>query len=171
MRPAGAVASGCFRSYRARSSSLRHCFPMGRNPTRCRNSCYASLLTLIRQYTRPAAVTAYRMVEQAGLPQTGFVHTRPPPGRPFLLVGFVIPANPLAPLPPAKARCARLSGLRQRASASTTAGVKAKFAVSNGFCGLAADAGGASATRGGRPRGQAAGPRPGARADGALPAR
>src|SRR4051812_35905660 len=58
------------------------------------------------------------MVEQAGLPQTGFVHTRPPPGRPFLLVGFVIPANPLAPLPPAKARCARLSGLRQRASAS-----------------------------------------------------
>src|SRR4051794_9949778 len=58
------------------------------------------------------------MVEQAGLPQTGFVHTRPPPGRPFLLVGFVIPANPPAPLPPAKTRCARLSGLRQRASAS-----------------------------------------------------
>ncbi|MFL5251427.1 MAG: hypothetical protein ACJ8AI_00760 [Rhodopila sp.] len=54
--------------------------------------------------------------------------------------------------------------------ASTTAGVGAKFVVSNGFGGPAADAGGASATRGGRPRGQAAGPRPGARADGALPA-
>ena len=53
---------------------------------------------------------------------------------------------------------------------STTAGVGAKFVVSNGFGGPAADAGGASATRGGRPRGQAAGPRPGARADGALPA-
>jgi IstB-like ATP binding protein len=59
----------------------------------------------------------------------------------------------------------------KRLRASTTAGVGAKFAVSNDFCGPAADAGGASATRGGRPRGQAAGPRPGARADGALPAR
>src|SRR5215217_9626741 len=55
--------------------------------------------------------------------------------------------------------------------ANTTAGVGVKFAVSNGFGGLAADAGGAGATRGGRPRGQAAGPRPGAKANGALPAR
>src|SRR3954468_14419587 len=54
---------------------------------------------------------------------------------------------------------------------STTAGVGAKFVVSNGFVGLAADAGGASATRRGRPRGQSAGSRPGAIAGGALPAR
>ena len=39
------------------------------------------------------------------------------PWRPFLFA-FVIPANPPAPLPPAKTRMARLSGLRQRASAS-----------------------------------------------------
>src|SRR3954466_10430965 len=78
----------------------------------------------------------------------------------------------LAYAPLIERRLTNLLPARWRATGpSTTAGVEAKSAVSNGFCGPAADAGGASATRGGRPRGQAAGPRPGARADGALPAR
>ena len=54
---------------------------------------------------------------------------------------------------------------------STTAGIGEKFVVSNGFGGLAVDGGDASATRRVRPRGQAAGPRPAARAGVALPAR
>ena len=56
-------------------------------------------------------------------------------------------------------------------AASTTAGFEVKFVVSNGFSGLAAGGGGASATRRVRPRGQVAGPRPDATAGGALRAR
>ena len=51
-----------------------------------------------------------RVVEQAGPPLPSLVIL----GRlraAVLLVRFVIPANPPAPLPPAKTRCARLSGL------------------------------------------------------------
>jgi hypothetical protein len=55
--------------------------------------------------------------------------------------------------------------------ASTTAGFEVKFVVSNGFSGLAAGDGGASATRRVRPRGQVAGPRPDATAGGAPRAR
>jgi len=54
---------------------------------------------------------------------------------------------------------------------STTAGFRQKYVVSNGFSEPAAGAGGASATRRTQPHGQAVGPRPGATAGGALPAR
>src|ERR687890_1268877 len=54
---------------------------------------------------------------------------------------------------------------------STTAGFRQKYVFSNGFFGPAAGGGGASATRRGRPRDQAVGPRPSATASGALPAR
>jgi hypothetical protein len=57
------------------------------------------------------------------------------------------------------------------ACVSTTAGFERKFFVSNGIAGLAADGGGASATRRTRPRAQAAGPRPDARAGDAVRAR
>ena len=55
--------------------------------------------------------------------------------------------------------------------ASTTAGFEVEFVVSNGFSGLAAGGGGASATRRVWPRGQVAGPRPDATAGGAPRAR
>jgi hypothetical protein len=59
-------------------SSGHRCLPRGRSPTRCWNISCVSLLTLISEQTKPAVATAYRVVEQAGLPQTRLVHTRPP---------------------------------------------------------------------------------------------
>ena len=76
---------------------------MGRNPTRCRNnSCVSSLTWISRLANDASGIPLTAWLNKLGSPKPDlFILGRSQ--RPFLF-RFVIPANPPAPLPPAKTR-------------------------------------------------------------------
>jgi hypothetical protein len=103
-RPAGAVANGCCRSYRARSLSGRRSYPMEKSPTRCRNNSCAKWLILVSGLANEASgipLTAW--LNKTGSPKPELVHTRPPLAAVFVEVRY--------PREPAGAAAAREDAL------------------------------------------------------------